>query len=34
MTTRPEFGSEMFATGVQIRREVLGSDHVREIDGA
>ena len=28
MTTRPEFGSEMFATGVQIRREVLGSDYV------
>jgi 4-carboxymuconolactone decarboxylase len=28
MTTRPEFGSEIFETGVQIRREVLGSEYV------
>lgn len=28
MTQRPEFDTELFAKGVQVRREVLGSAHV------
>ena len=28
MTDRPEFSSELFASGLQIRREVLGAEYV------
>ena len=30
MTTRPEFHSDLFETGLQIRKEVLGAEHVQK----